>query len=202
MSFLRDTHADINTTSDNINRECNTGRPCVTLADVNQTLGTVRGTFGQIEIATKSFNRNQAVFFGQEQALYVHSDAVLTDFSSDLKHFSDVLDTTNDVVGGLKPVESSAVDEFGMLKTTTLSLNAYLNSEYFVGTTKNLYNITGNIDGISGDIRIKSHEFFFPAPCVGRVCWLKRTYTVLKDVGPMAEPFYWGVEAFKAINGK
>jgi hypothetical protein len=205
LSFLRDTHKDINTTSDNLNRNCTTS--CGTLADINRTLGTVRGTFGQVEIAAYSFNKNQSIFFNQEQALarktedtlsnldqdLIQSSGVLNDFSGDLGQFSTTID-------GFNSVESSATEEFSALRTTTLSLNDYLNSEYVTGTTKNLYDFTGNLDILSGDITKKTHEFLYPAPCVGRSCWLKRSYTVLKDVGPMAEPFYWGTEAYKALR--
>lgn len=59
------------TALDGVNRPCNVaGKPCGTLADVNRTLATVRGTFGQIETAARHETRNLDEFDEQERRVY------------------------------------------------------------------------------------------------------------------------------------
>lgn len=58
----------VNQTLDGINRLCGVpGKPCGTLADVNRTLASVRGTVGQIEVAARHENRNLDTLDEQEK---------------------------------------------------------------------------------------------------------------------------------------
>jgi hypothetical protein len=58
-------------TLDNVNRLCGvTGKPCGTLADVNRTLATVRGAFGQVELGARHFNANLDMLDVQEKQTY------------------------------------------------------------------------------------------------------------------------------------
>ena len=45
-------------------------RKCGTLADVNRTLHTIRGTFGQIEVAAKHENAQLTKLDSQEKTLF------------------------------------------------------------------------------------------------------------------------------------
>lgn len=75
----------VNNTLEAVNRLCDTWSkprdvggneaerhtlPCGTLADINRTLATVRGTFGQVEIAARHETRNLDEFDAQEKQLY------------------------------------------------------------------------------------------------------------------------------------
>ena len=64
-----------------VNDPCVPG-PCGTIADVNKTLNTVRGTFGQIEIAANHEDKNLTKLDNQEQQLFDDSHQALTNFNS------------------------------------------------------------------------------------------------------------------------
>jgi hypothetical protein len=54
-----------------VNRNCDGGKEaCGTLADVNQTLHTIRGTFGQIETAAKHENAELTTLDSQKKTLF------------------------------------------------------------------------------------------------------------------------------------
>jgi len=57
-------------------------KPCGTLADLNRTLATVRGTFGRIEVAANHEDRNLASLDAQEAQLYADTHASITSFNS------------------------------------------------------------------------------------------------------------------------
>lgn len=66
--------------------------PCGTLADVNKTLATVRGTFGQIEVAANHEDRNLSTLDKQEAQLYSDVHTTTSDLntliaSPDIKRF-------------------------------------------------------------------------------------------------------------------
>ena len=56
--------------------------PCGTLADVNRTLATVRGTFGRIEVAANHEDKNLTSLDAQEAQLYADTHASITSFNS------------------------------------------------------------------------------------------------------------------------
>jgi hypothetical protein len=54
-----------------VNRPCSpVGPPCGTLADLNRTLATARGTLGEVELAARHEDRNLGAIDGQERALF------------------------------------------------------------------------------------------------------------------------------------
>jgi len=57
-----------------VNAPCVPG-PCGTVENANKTLATVRGTFGQVEVAANNFDKNEDHFYTQEDQLYADSDA-------------------------------------------------------------------------------------------------------------------------------
>lgn len=69
ISSVQNTLVKANSSIDSINRSCVPG-PCGTLADINKTLNTVRGTFGQIEIAANHEDKNLSRLDQQELILF------------------------------------------------------------------------------------------------------------------------------------
>jgi ABC-type transporter Mla subunit MlaD len=57
-------------------------KPCGTLADLNRTLATVRGTFGQIEVAANHEDKNLTSLDAQEAQLYADTHASIKSFNS------------------------------------------------------------------------------------------------------------------------
>jgi hypothetical protein len=56
--------------------------PCGSLADLNKTLATLRGTSGQVESALLVFNKHEADLFTQESTAYSHMDKSVLDFDA------------------------------------------------------------------------------------------------------------------------
>jgi hypothetical protein len=61
-----------------VNRPCEQGKPCGTLADAARTLATVRGTFGEVEKAAVHENRNLVTLDAQEAQLFQDAHDTLT----------------------------------------------------------------------------------------------------------------------------
>lgn len=69
IASIQPVTAKLSVTVDRLNAGCEPA-PCGTLADVNRTLGTIRGTFGQIEVAANHENRNLTTLDQQELTLF------------------------------------------------------------------------------------------------------------------------------------
>jgi hypothetical protein len=81
-------------TVDRINAPCAPG-PCGTIADVGKTLNTVRGTFGQIEIAANHEDRNLTTLDAQENQLYADFHGTATRMNTGLDTFDGLLANPN-----------------------------------------------------------------------------------------------------------
>lgn len=79
---------------DAVNRACIPG-PCGTLADVAKTLNTVRGTFGQIEIAANHEDRNLSTLDAQENQLFEDFHGTATRANTSLDRFNTLLANPN-----------------------------------------------------------------------------------------------------------
>jgi len=70
---------NINAAAKTINQPCGDDKPCGTLADVAKTLNTVRGTFGQIEVAANHEDRNLTTLDAQEATLFADTHRTFMD---------------------------------------------------------------------------------------------------------------------------
>jgi ABC-type transporter Mla subunit MlaD len=101
---------------DQVNRLCNVkdsgGKdlPCGTLADVNRTLATVRGTFGEIEQAADHENRNLSTLDAQELELF-------DDFHATAEKTNAGLDTFDALLA--RPSVALMLDKGGSIMSTT-----------------------------------------------------------------------------------
>jgi hypothetical protein len=75
-------NAVVDLTSHRINDLCGPDAPCGTLADVNRTLATLRGTSGQVERSLIVFNQHEGDLFTQESAAYSAMDKSVLDFDA------------------------------------------------------------------------------------------------------------------------
>ena len=102
---------DLDQTIQTVNRPCGVrGLPCGVLADADKTMETVRGTFGQIEIAADHEDRNLTKLDGQEDQLFSDTHASLTQLTAMLSSGTETLDSGRDAIDNLN----------GMLKDQTL----------------------------------------------------------------------------------
>lgn len=70
---------NVNAAMKTINQPCGDDKPCGTLADVAKTLNTVRGTFGQIEVAANHEDRNLTTLDVQEATLFADTHSTFAD---------------------------------------------------------------------------------------------------------------------------
>lgn len=93
-----------------INRDCpgglNPAKSCGTLADLNRTLATVRGTFGQIEVAARHENRQLGTLDAQELQLYTDTHVAVTNLNGLL--------TSPDVTRFLKASADTSIQVSGI----------------------------------------------------------------------------------------
>ena len=101
---------------DLINAPCIPG-PCGTVADVGKTLNTVRGTFGQIELAANHENRNLSTLDTQEAALF-------SDFHGTATRTNTGLDTFNALM--TRPSVTLMLDNGGEFTTTAVAVEQKL----------------------------------------------------------------------------
>jgi hypothetical protein len=132
--------------------------PCGLFADTADVMKTVRGAFGQVEVAARHENQNLTTLDKQEAQLFTDLHTLLVDGH-----------------------------------TLLVSANTLLTDKDVVEFIQHSNNIAAHVDGVSGDIQSKTHEILYPAPCKGKMCWIKRTYTVVNGVVQLGRPaFYWG----------
>ena len=106
-----------NMTLESVYRPCGGSKPCGTLADINKTLGTVRGTFGQIEVAANHEDKNLAMLDAQEITLFGDANHILGDTDTFIRHF-DGLVTSTDVTDTIHNVNAVTYQASNVLEDT------------------------------------------------------------------------------------
>lgn len=152
----------INTALSSINRTCLPG-PCGTLSDINKTLGTFRLTAGQIEVAANHEDKNLSTLDSQELSLFDH---------------------TNLAISGLTGIESN-------LNKTTTDFDVLVSSPDLSKTLGNFQTLTYNLGQTSGDLQTKLHPMLFPAPCISKFCFFKKSIPYIKGALDLSEPSYY-----------
>ncbi|MDE2107205.1 MAG: hypothetical protein KGL39_58955 [Patescibacteria group bacterium] len=160
--------------------------PCGTLADVAKTLNTIRGAFGQIEVAAIHENRNLTNLDAQEKQLF-------SDVHSSLDQFIALEVQLNSTVGNIQGLE----DKLGLVLDSThktiTDVDTIVTDQELIDLIQHANNISDHLDGLTGDIQTKTHELIYPEPCHGKVCWVKRSYKIVRGVVQLGEPtYYWG----------
>lgn len=163
---------NLNNTILAVNSPCGGSRPCGLLADSAKTLGTIRGTFGQIEVAANHEDRNLGKLDTQETQLFSQMSGILS---------------------GLSNTETQANKSF-------TDLDMLLTSSDLSGTMKNTNTITGNLGQTFTDFQTKFHAVLFPPPCVGKLCFIKKAWPYIKAGSELMEPAYWGTQLVQSIH--
>lgn len=109
-------------------------KPCGTLADVNQTLHTVRGTFGVIETGGRHFNKSLTIYDRQELALFNETNGLLSESRSAIA----------DMHGYMK---SQAMKQFAADVQRGVHASA--------DTAENVAGITGSVDKMTAHMEKK-----------------------------------------------
>lgn len=133
--------AQINQTIQAVNRPCGTGAPCGTLADVAKTLGTIRGTAGQVEIAANHENRRLTTLDAQEDRI---SKGIYTG-----------LDNLNADLIALKPVEANAA-------ASVKQVGDLAGDPKIKESVANIATTTSNVADMSDEVRQEVHNMLHP----------------------------------------
>lgn len=162
---------NINKTLYTVNKNCDTA-PCGTLADVARTLNTVRGTFGQIEVAAIHENNNLTTLDSQEAQLFTDTHSVLT---------------------GAVPIETG-------LSKTIFDVDGFVTSPDLTGSIHNFNTITYNFGQTTGDFQNKFHSFLYPPKCKGFKCDIGKVYEGIKVGSQLAEPTFYGYSLWQSFT--
>jgi hypothetical protein len=138
-----------------INRPCGTGQPCGTLADVAKTLGTIRGTAGQLEIAAHHEDARLDALDAQETALYGDTHKLLARGST-------ALETANATIAGLQPVEAQLNLEAKQLNVATANLNVLLTNPDIPAAIGSTNSALGHINATVADTQQAVHAWLHP----------------------------------------
>lgn len=86
VTGLNATESRLNDLVDQANRRlndpCSDVGPCGTLADVNRTLATIRGTAGQVEVGLRHVNARSDELFTQERLTYANMNRAVADLDT------------------------------------------------------------------------------------------------------------------------
>lgn len=158
----------VNRTLDLVNKNCDTA-PCGTLADLNRTLATFRGTAGTVEIAGRHWDKNLSTLDKQEATLF---------------------DDTHAALVNIVPVENE-------LDKSAFDLDATITSPDVTKTIHNFGVISNNFGDMTTDANTKFHAFLYPPKCYGFKCNVVKDFEFVKAASSLAEPGYWVEQLLK-----
>lgn len=117
--------AGINKAIDEVNRPCGEHESCGTIADVNRTLATIRGTAGQIEIAARHENQRLVTLDGQESQLANDTHQAITKLGSAADSIHD-LAANQDLAGSFKSANKILTSGAAIAADTQQAVHGWL----------------------------------------------------------------------------
>jgi hypothetical protein len=143
--------------------------PCGTLADMNRTLATVRGTFGQIEVAAKHENKNLTTLDDQELALF-------TDLHLTAQAAVRTADSLSGTATALTGTATAATATLGEGKRTIAAaqplleaftqdgkdLDSRINDPHVTALVAHLAGMSSSGDLMLADAQWKTHQLLHP----------------------------------------
>ena len=186
-------------TFETLNRNCDGGKEaCGTLADVNQTLHTIRSTFGQIETAAKHEDSQLGTLDKQERTLFNDLHGIAGDAR---KALSGVTDLTKVTTGAIQTTQTT----IGDAQAPLASLKAFLDTSDALAKSaqkriddkhidilmQHLDGTVTHLDGATGDVQTVFDRVAKPTPCKGRWCWVIKTGQIISAAHDVPEFGYW-----------
>jgi len=120
------TQVKLDTALDKINAPCTAvkgkkltasdDKPCGTLADINQTLRTIRGAAGQLEAAGQHENKNLDTLDKQEATLAQKLNGTVDAVKGLAQQGTTTLKTANTALGGIRPLLDKLTTDAGQLE--------------------------------------------------------------------------------------
>lgn len=139
---------------------------CGTLANVDRTLQTLRGTIGTIEVAGLNFDKHQGQLYSQEKQIF---------------------DDTDTLIKGFVPIQNK-------IDKTIFDTDNLITSSDITGTIHHFNIVSGNLADSSTDFQNKFHAFLFPPPCEGFRCHVGEIIQGARIASQFAEPGYWAYQ--------
>lgn len=164
--------AGVNSTLESINRGCGVKdaggqiEPCGVLADVNKTLGTIRGTAGQVEIAANHEDRQLGAMDTQERTLFTDVHGELSDAQKATQALTGTeqaatasLQAANALLAEQQPrVDALTSDADVSLRR----INLLLDDPAIAATGKHIDRMTDSGDAILADARTEADKYTHP----------------------------------------
>lgn len=196
-------------TLNKINADCVPGKPCGTLADVNQTLHTIRGTFGQVEVAAKHENAQLTTLDTQERDLFNGAQGVLKQSRETLRAAQGFASSASSATGTLKETIRDAQPALKSLAKTShdlgkaaQALTARVNDPHVAQLMTHLDGTATNLDGATADVKTVFDRVAHPPPCKGKWCPLIKTVKVASAAHDLPEFGYWTALLIKTATGQ
>jgi hypothetical protein len=191
-----------------VNRNCDGGKEaCGTLADVNQTLHTIRGTFGQIEVAAKHENAQVTKLDSQEKTLFDDAHGVMSDARETIKGAtgltqvaSGAIQTTQETIRGAQPALASlttTLDAFGALAK---SAQKRTDDSRVDALLTDLESTSAHVDGATGDVQTVFDRVTNPPKCKGRACVFIKALNVISAAHDVPEFGYWTDQLIQSLR--
>jgi hypothetical protein len=191
----KDSHAiaiRVEDTFDTLNADCGKPgdlHPCGTLADIAKTMNTIRGTFGQIELAANHENKNLSTLDAQEAQLFADTRVTMAagrtavaSVSGTAEAATTTLQTLNTTVQDFQPLVGHFGDVAVSLNDLTLSatgtvtrVNEGLDSPATHAMTQHFLNTLTSVDtmaAITAQVETKAtHDYLHPSTNPGVRMW-------------------------------
>jgi hypothetical protein len=118
-----------------------------------------------------------------------------------------VADSTRERIDALASTQAKADAAIDALTTIPAHVNDALaplpsleqHADLLISNPK-IDTLLGNVDAVTmnaaratKDLADKEHELFFPPPCKGSLCWVKKSWRIGRAVLELAEPAYYGI---------
>ena len=158
-------------------------KPCGTLADINTTLRTIRGTVGTLEKAGVHYDHQLTVYDGQEAQLFKDVHSAITDFHGTAIAATDSLSTAAEtmrvggrVIGGVEPLLTQSM-------ITMRDVDKQINNPAIPATLSNIQVITKESAGIMVDThKMTTHlEQHIDAPPAKKPWLVRHLPMILQD---------------------
>jgi hypothetical protein len=159
-------------TFDKINSPCvgsEGKKACGTLADLNQTLLTIRLAAGQIVAVSEKEKKQLDSVNKQEAQIASDTHKVLVGVSSTLAE-------SKKAIAGVAPIEQQLNLEIGQMRLATAAVTALASDPDIKDTAKNIKIATGSAADTTTEIKDAVHDYLHPK-------WPRKLYNGVKDIG-------------------
>ena len=172
-----------------INRPCGAGRACGTLADLGKTLGTIRLTAGQLEIAANHEDKRIAVLDTQETELAEDAHRIALKTGTAVDSLNGTILAAGETVRGLQPVETELSETIAASRLTVAGINETLpdvqrTAQELAATSANVTETTQHLSATTADVQQAVHGYLHPT-------WAKKIWSAVTGVGLSAAKFFW-----------